>query len=137
MMWQVPGAGIDPARFNPLRPVKVLYDFDGPRTFTFRDQEGELCLAHWCDEAEGTTRYLAVAFSNRLLAQLEQGVLSVRAALEQPRAWVIDEDATGNVRAAWRVELTDLPEDILPKPGVLLLPALERAHSADVTSKSA
>jgi hypothetical protein len=133
----VPGKMVDPRRFSPLCPVKTLYDFEGPKTFTFRDQDGELCLAHWCDEEDCTTRYIAVVFSNRLVAQLEQGVISVRDALEQPRAWVLDEDADGNVRSAWRVEVTDLPEEILPKPGALLLPVFERARNGDATSRSA
>jgi hypothetical protein len=136
-MWNVPGKAVDPMRFGPLRPVKTLYDFDGPKTFTFRDQDGELCLAHWCDEEANTTRYIAVAFSNRLVSQLEQGVLSVRDALEQPRAWVLDEDADGNIRSAWRVEVTELPEEVLPKSGALLLPALESSRSAGTTSKPA
>jgi hypothetical protein len=76
-------------------------------------------------------------FSNRLVAQLEQGVISVRDALEQPRAWVLDQDTDGNVRSAWRVEVTDLPDEVLPKPGALLLPVLECARDADPTPKPA
>lgn len=136
-MWQVPGTTVDPSQFSPLRPLKVLYEFDGPKTFTFRDQDGELCLAHWCDEEEGAARLIAVAFSNRLLAKLEQGIISVRDALEQPRAWILDEDPAGIVRAAWRVDVADLPEDVLPKPGALLTPVLERALKAETASKSA
>jgi len=136
-MWSVPGSVIDPERFGALRPLKVLHEFDGPKTFTFRDRDGELYLAQWCDGENGAERYIAVAFSNRLLAKLEQGIISVRDALEQPRAWILDEDTDGNVHAAWRVEVADLPDEVLPKPGALLTPALERARNADVTPKSA
>ena len=137
MMWNVPGKPVDAALFSPLRPAKVLYEFDGPKTFTFFDQDGEMCLAHWCDEDQGTTRFIAVAFSVPLLAKLEKGVISVRDALEQPRAWILDEDAGGKVCAAWRVEVTELPPEALPKAGTLLLPALERARAAGATPKSA
>ncbi len=136
MMWKVPGKPVDPQRFSPLRPVKTLYEFEGPKTFTFRDQEGELCLAHWCDEEDCLTRYIVVVFSNRLVAQLEQGIIAVREALEQPRAWVLEEDADGNICSAWRVEVADLPEEVLPKPGTLLLPTFERARATQVTPRS-
>jgi hypothetical protein len=135
MMWDVHGNAADPTQFT-LRPVKILYEFDGPKTFTFRDHDGELCLAHWCDEGDGLTRYIVVAFSNRLTARLEQGAISLRDALEQPRAWVIDEDGQGVVRSAWRVDVAELPEQVLPRPGTLLQPSLEAAGRA-IPSKSA
>ena len=33
-MWQVSGNPIEPGLFKPFEPVEILYDFDGPRTFT-------------------------------------------------------------------------------------------------------
>lgn len=129
-MWNVPGRAVDPHQFSPLRPTKVLYDFDGPKIFTFHDREGEMYLAHWCDEDNDFTRYMVVAFSSRLLARLEKGLLSIRDALEQPRAWIVEEDGKGNVSSCWRIEVADLPEEILPSPGALLLPELERARGA-------
>jgi hypothetical protein len=48
-MWHVSGQSIDADLLKPLKPVEVLYDFDGPRTFTHWDRDGQLCLAHWCD----------------------------------------------------------------------------------------
>jgi hypothetical protein len=124
-MWPVAGKEIDAARFSPLQPAEVLYDFDGPRTFTYSDQEGELCLAHWCDADRDIDRYLVVPFSRRLADSLKSGQLPLRDALDQPRLWVIDVERAGAIRKAWRVDPADLPADVLPQPGTLLLRSLE------------
>src|SRR5260370_20759082 len=92
MMGPVQGVAVDPARFTPFQPSKVLYDFDGPRTFTFLDTDGELCLALWFDENSEAVRYLVVPFSELLVDRLEQGQISIREALEQPRLRVVDVD---------------------------------------------
>jgi hypothetical protein len=116
---------MDPARFAPFRPSKVLYDFDGPRTFTFLDSEGELFLALWFDENAETIRYLVVPFSTPLLDRLEAGQMSIRESLDQPRLWVVDVDNGGKPVRATRTTLADLPEDELPPVGTMLLPSLE------------
>lgn len=125
MMDPIPGAAVDPARFAPFQPAKVLYDLDGPRTFTFLDREGELNLALWFDDNADTIRYFVVPFSDELLARLESGQISVREALEQPRLWIIDVNNEGNPIAATRTRLSDLPQEELPVPGTMLLPSLE------------
>ena len=58
MMWSISGRQIEASRFSPFIPVTVLYEFDGPRTFTVNDADGELCLAHWCDEDDDVSRFL-------------------------------------------------------------------------------
>jgi hypothetical protein len=124
-MWSIPGRPIKFEHLKALQPLQVLYDFDGPRTFTFLDQENELYLAHWCDEESDRVRYIAVPFSEGLLTRLEHGQMSLREALDQPRVWVLEVDQEGQVQSGWRVNLSDLPEDVLPRPGTLLLPSLE------------
>jgi len=124
-MWEVKGKPVAADRFRPFVPSEVLYDFDGPRTFTLRDAEGELYLAHWLDEDTDTARYVVVPFSDALLAELTNGQISVRDALDQPRVFAIDIGYDANVRAAWRVELGDLPVDALPRPTTMLWPSLE------------
>ena len=124
-MWPVRGRSIDPGRFQPFEPSQLLYEFDGPRTFTYQDREGELFLAHWCDEDGLVRRYLVVPFTGHLVQQLLTGELSVRDALNQPRAWLLEVDHQDHVRQAWRVELADLPGDVLPQSGTMLLARLE------------
>src|SRR5262249_16885037 len=124
-MWRVAGRSVDTGLFMPFEPLEVLYDFDGPRTFTHRDREGELYLAHWVDEDEQVTRFIVVPFTPTFVERLKNGDLTLREALDQPRAWILDKAHTGEVRAAWRIQLADLPENVLPHPGTMLLPTLE------------
>ncbi|HEV3255255.1 MAG TPA: OB-fold nucleic acid binding domain-containing protein [Gemmataceae bacterium] len=119
------GVAVEPARFAPFQPSKVLYDFDGPRTLTFLGNDGELYLALWFDENREAVRYLVVPFSEPLVQRLETGQISVREALEQPRLWVVDIDNLGKPVMATRTTLADLAQDELPVPGTMLLPSLE------------
>ena len=60
-MWHVNGKPISGAWLN-LEPVRVLYDFDGPRIFTCKDVNGTLFLAYQCGEDRETMRFLIVPF---------------------------------------------------------------------------
>ncbi len=124
-MWEVKGKPVPGERFQPFTTCEVLYDFDGPRTFTLRDADAELHLAHWLDEDRERSRFVVVPFSERLLTDLKAGRLSVRDALEQPRAYVLDLSPDAAVLGVRRVELADLPADALPRPTTMLWPHLE------------
>jgi hypothetical protein len=124
-MWEVTGKPVSAERFRPFEPAEVLYDFDGPRTFTLRDGDDELYLAHWLDEDREAARFVVVPFTDRLLDKLKTGEISVRDALDQPRVFTVDVGADATVRGAWRVELSSLPTDALPRPTTMLWPSLE------------
>lgn len=124
-MWPVTGTRIEPERFRPFQPLQVLYGFDGPRTFTHQDQEGNHYLAHWCDEDDQAVRFVVVPTTALLVEHLQLGKLSVREALDQPHCWLLEVFHDGAIRDGWQVRLEDLPTDVLPEPGALLLPALE------------
>ena len=125
MMGPMPGKAVGASQFAPFRPAQVLYELDGPRTFTFVPADGELYLAHWFDESEAVVRYLVVPFSAALVARLEAGQFGLRDALDQPRLWVVDVDNQGVPAAATRTTLEDLPAAEVPAAGTLLSPALE------------
>lgn len=130
-MWQVTGKSVDVGLFQPFEPQELLYDFDGPRTFTHRDCNGQLCLAHWCDEDQEVTRFLVVPFTEQLITKLKKGESTLRDALNQTRLWALDVTHCGELRQAWMVQFTDLPQDVLPHPGTKLLASLERANSTE------
>jgi hypothetical protein len=50
---------------------------------------------------------------------------SVFDALNQPRCWVCDILASGDVGDCWRVDFDSIPRDALPAAGTMLLPSLE------------
>ncbi len=124
-MWNVVGSRVDNGLFEPFKPVEILYDFDGPRTFTHRDKDAQLCLAHWCDEDGDATRFIVVPFSEKLTERLKQGELTLRDALDQPRAWVVDISPKSDALRTWLTRIADIPDDILPYMGTMLLPSLE------------
>lgn len=131
MMGPLEGSSVDVRRFGVMKPTKVLYDFDGPRTFTFKDATGSLHLAHWFDEDACHVRFLVVPFTDVLLRQLEAGALSVRDALNQPQLWIVDLDNSQRPIAATLTTLAQLRQDELPVPGALLLPHLEQTLEVD------
>jgi hypothetical protein len=124
-MWTAAGKPVPVDRFAPFEPVEVLYEFDGPRIFTMRDADGELCLAYWSDEDDTASRYVVVPTTTTIVDRLKQGSLSVHEALDQPRCWLCDRNHQGELVACRRVEFEELPADALPTSGTRLLPSLE------------
>jgi hypothetical protein len=118
-MWQVSGIQIDPNWLR-LDPIRVLYEFDGPRIFTCRDTPGNLYLAYLCNEDDVALRFLVVPFSAELERELTSGAINVRDALTQHRAWLFDVDHDWQVSIAWEVDIDDIPPGVLPQPGVML-----------------
>ena len=119
-MWQVKGKRIDAKRFEPFEPLRVLNFCDGPRIFTFHDADEALCLACWSDEDDAHSRFLIVPVSEKIVANLERGSLSVSDALDQPRLWVVDLGFDGAIADAWLVSPKDVPDDAQPQPGTML-----------------
>jgi len=124
-MWEIEGKEIDSGRFTPFEPVEVLYEYDGPRTFTTRDLDGELNLAHWSDEDEKATRYVVVPTSPGIVDSLRRGILSVHDALNQPRCWLCDVAHDGSMIRCLLVGFEAIPKDALPSHGTMLWPTLE------------
>lgn len=112
-------------RFEPFVPLRVLCDYDGPRTFTFRDYEGELFLAHWSEEDAEGSRFVVVPFSDHLVHRLEHGLVSVLDALNQPRVYVVECLHDGTVSSAGRLNIDAFPTDALPAKGAMLYADLE------------
>jgi hypothetical protein len=124
-MWNISGQTVTKGRFEPFLPVEVLDDYDGPRIFTLKDADGDLNLACWSDGEQGNSRYVVVPTTTKILDSLRSGELSVFDALNQPRCWVCDILASGDVGMCWRVDFDSIPRDALPSAGTVLLPTLE------------
>ena len=124
-MWEVQGKTVDPQRFQPFEPVRVLNYYDGPRIFTFNDADDASCLACWSDEDDDSSRFLVVATTDAIISDLESGLLSVSEALTQPRLWVVDWAQGGALRAAWLTSLKLVPKDCQPNPRTMLHRSLE------------
>jgi len=103
-----------------LKPIRVLYDFDGPKIFTCKDQTGQPFLAFQCSVDRSTMRYLVVPFGDGLETRLTNGDINVRDALTRPKMWVFDLDNSWQPVRCWRVSVDDLPSHLLPRPGAAL-----------------
>jgi hypothetical protein len=135
-MWEIKGKPVDPKRFMPFEPLRVLNYYDGPRIFTFHDADDALCLACWSDEDEKHARFLVVAVTDQIIADLERGLLSVHEALAQPRLWVVDWAQDGTLTGAWLIDLQDVPRDSQPRPRTMLHRSLEPILSLRATGEA-
>lgn len=104
-----------------MKPVDVLYDFDGPRIFTAASNDGEVlcCLV---DTDDTIDRYIVAPTSQVIIERLKQGLCTVRAALAQPWVWVIDVSDDSVITDGWQCDFADIPEDVLPAARAMLWP---------------
>lgn len=128
MDWKVEGLDYEPSHFSEINIKNILIEHDGPRLFI---AETPLCLALFMlvDESEKALRFIATPTSQKIVKQLEQGLLAVRDALNQPLVWVIDTDFSYQAIAAWHTQLNNLPEEVLPQKNTMLWPHLQPAFS--------
>ncbi len=131
-LWPIEVPALGQLPFRKMPPREILLDFNGASTFTFQDDSGRLFLAHLCDDEGDTARYFVAPTNDRVLLQLRAGELSIRGALDQPLAWVVDLSQS-HVRRAWVATVDSLPLDALPRPDVMLRPELDLLHAQRVT----
>lgn len=126
MDWQVKGLATDPAYFSGFEIQQVLIEFDGPRLFT---AQTPVCKALFMliDEDDQAMRFIVAPTNAYIIEQLEQGLMTVRAALDQALVWVVEIDYAYTVSEAWSTTLAELPESVLPQKGVMLWPHLQPA----------
>lgn len=136
MLWEAKGSECSPESIGSMIPERVLFEYEGPRTFLSRDPDGELLLAHQCGESDAVWRYVVVPFSDRLVAEIEEGRLDLHAALDQPRLWIADIGSGGKVIRCVKSTLLAVPEKCLPRSGVMLYPEHEPLLSVRSTGRN-
>ena len=135
-MWEPIGKLADLESLGLLRPVELLFEFEGEYlTYLTADPHGDLLLVHNLCVFDRTSRYVVSAIDSRILAGLKLGRIDLYSALQQPRCWIADliADETGGspwrIRSLYRVEFADVPSDHLPVPGAMLTPDLDPLFS--------
>jgi hypothetical protein len=123
-LWAVNSPEWTGNNFGVMEHVETLLSYDGPITFTFRDETGSLMLAHLCTEDDGYARYFVAPTTNRIVEELKSGARSIRAAIDQPMTWLIDLHE-GEFARAWVVGIAAMPPNVLPAPEVMLYPSLQ------------
>lgn len=109
--------------FTGIVPERVLVELDSPLTFTFRDNSGNLMLAHWSDEYDGRSRYIVAPTNDEGIERLERGTVSLTHALDQPIIWILDLIGFKTVNS-WAAKFTDVPADARPAEEAMLHPRL-------------
>jgi hypothetical protein len=123
--------GREPLRTPPvsgrLEVVDVLYDAERPVVFTTRSLNGQMLLVYAAGDSEEGSWYVLTACTERLLADLRSGHVSVRDAITSSWMWLAREDTSGALAEVWSVTAAEIPEEHLPMPGTPLLPEHEAA----------
>jgi hypothetical protein len=105
-----------------LKPSEVLYYFDEPLVFRADGKYSPLLCNKTDDDGEGINQYICVQTSDRVVANLKSGRMSLRAAFEQPWCWIIEARSRYEVIRSWGLATDSVPEHFLPDPGYGLLP---------------
>jgi hypothetical protein len=124
MNWQINAPEFDIRTFGETEPDEVLYEFDGPKIFTVVSPVGTL-LYFLAEEDSGISRFVVAPTNTQIIERLKNGISSVRDALNQPWVWVLETTFDGTHQKSWRCTLADIPDETLPKPGVMLWSHLE------------
>ncbi len=108
-------------------PVEVLFEFNGPLIFTFKNSAGNLFLAYQVEEDSESDkiRYFVAPTSSSIVEDLNRGTISIRSALTQPISWLVDTDQSRLALSVWSSATSDLPDDAIPEPHVMLRPELQ------------
>ena len=125
-MWEPQGTKLGNDKLGSLKPREILYEYDGePLTFISLDPDGEPVLVHSLATFDRTSRYLVSAIDGRILSDLKAGRMDILTGLRQSRCWIADLAEDASIKALWRVEFVSIPENVLPRPGAMLNPALD------------
>jgi hypothetical protein len=120
-MWTVEGQETDWPKLDSLQPERVLDFYDGPSLFTVRTADGFDLLAYRCGADRDVDRFLLVPTSEKLLADIEDNLISLREALTlQPWAWLVDRNRDGTLSRPLAIDSLKLPDHALPEEGVRL-----------------
>jgi hypothetical protein len=119
-MWAVSGTSGDWPVLADLKPVRVLDEYDGPRLFTVRSQDGYDLLAYQCGEDATTERFLITPIEKGRIDRIEANGLTLREVLTDGWLWIVDRDRSGVLTKPIRVDASSLPSSALPRVGVRL-----------------
>lgn len=107
---------------------ETLYDFDGPKIFTIRNEQG-LFLVYFCDDdtAHKIERFIVVPTDDREIEELKLCHKDVFSVLSKDELWLVDSyyvpaDGQSLKLFSPKMAYSELESDYLPKPGVFLYP---------------
>lgn len=134
MLWVPNGPPIEFVDVGDLDPDEVLIFFDGPKLFVSK-VAGKALLVYESavDEATSSVRFIAAPTSERILALLKSGEISVFRALDQAWVYAVTQSFDGEFVSASLLSrgIRGAPKDARPHETTLLWPHLA-AHREPV-----
>ncbi|WP_407853334.1 hypothetical protein [Burkholderia gladioli] len=128
MSWEVQGSRLISEALGELRPIEVLYEYEGPQIYV-TEHLGRPLLVYVSDIDEESELYrlLVVSTSQTILSSLKTGHFSIADALRQPWLHAVDKAFSGEIISIWFLPngLDAVPVDFKPVEGTLLSPDLE------------
>jgi hypothetical protein len=122
-MWSVAEPANAPWPDAVIEPDDVIYEYDGPLTFTARFGFFH-ALFHKIGKRGDSHFFLALETSRQIIEALKVGHISVRGALQSEKYWVVDLRDTLEVNRYWTCFDYDLPTKFMPESGVAIYPFL-------------
>lgn len=118
-MWNVSNKSMKFANGGIVKPVKVLYQFDGPLLFTAL--MGGCCMLFFNYDTVGDNDlFIATHSDARMINALESGVMAVREALGIGDCIVVELDTSGRIHNYWQTRINHLDQELMPEFGVCL-----------------
>jgi hypothetical protein len=125
-MWSINEPASPPWTKDPIVPSEVLYEFDGPLTFTTAFGLFDALFHHVGQRGESQF-YVVVQIDQETLEALKSGALSVRGALNRQNMWIVDLDRAFGVRRYWPCREDEFPEKLFPYRNVPLFSYMDPA----------
>jgi hypothetical protein len=119
-LWQVQLREWTGGTIKQMQPLETLVDFDQPLTFSLKDENGTLLLAHLVSQDDQHSRYVVAPTTQQIIDQLKSGARAIITALDQPILWLVDVSVDGEVTKAWVGTLKEIPAGVLPASDVML-----------------
>jgi hypothetical protein len=114
-----------------LAEERLFVYYDGPRLFIAENPAGQKYLVNCLDSDEFGSEWLLTAISERRLFALTDGKVSLREAFTRPEISTVFRLKTsldGDFREIQRLQPSELSDEELPSPGVLLQVEEARTH---------
>lgn len=109
---------------GPINPERVLYEFEEPLIFTAKLGLSDLLFLK-VSEVQGRNLYLATSIYSHVLEAVDSGVLSLRGAMQSGPCFMVEMATATEVLKYWECMPDEIPEELLPKRSVGLIPGVE------------
>ncbi|MGU3627984.1 hypothetical protein [Comamonas sp. C24C] len=136
-MWEINNEDILDISFKDFQTKEILYEFDGPKIFTF-EKKNILFFAYFSDidYSQEEYRLIICITTEEEIFSLKNGTSSLDMVLKKNLLWIVDFDFEENHKSTTLIKdgYENIPANKKPKSGTLLWPHLEKAKLKEVSN---